>query len=44
MVMFNTCSGSGGLFGGGCSWIIILILIFCVCGGGNLFGKNEKCC
>lgn len=30
--------GYGGLFGGGCEWIIIIIIILCCCCGGGYGG------
>lgn len=41
--MTNCNYGKGGWFGGGSSWIIILLLLVCFCGNGNFLG-GGKCC
>lgn len=42
----NDC-GCGGIFGGGCEWIIIIVIIVCCCccsggGLGGLFGGGCR--
>ena len=33
---------NNGFCGGNICWIIILILLFCNCGGGNMWGGNYN--
>ena len=34
---------NNGFCGGNICWIILIIILLCNCGGGNLLGSNNNC-